>query len=212
MRKIRGFISFEFEVHASRPRAGQAWRGRAGMHAQEQAGCVEQGRSAGRQMAKIQEGTRRAQHLSTEADHAGSAHGSGGGRTRRTRAGTEEQEPIRACTRGCREGMQPGLAMPRPDAGLRSRTFPRAARTGGAAGGTPSPCSLRGSAEVAGRAGVKQEAFVPAGAHAQRRKHGPIIRPGYVPWAPTVGLCLGSYGAPREGAFSYERGNPVGRT
>ena len=43
---------------------------------------------------------------------------------------------------------------------LRSRTFPRAARTGGAAGGTSPPCSLRGSAEVAGRAGVKQEAFV----------------------------------------------------
>jgi hypothetical protein len=63
MRKIRGFISFEFEVHASRPRAGQAWRGRAGMHAQEQAGCVEQGRRAGRQTAKIQEGPRREQHL-----------------------------------------------------------------------------------------------------------------------------------------------------
>jgi len=61
----------------------------------------------------------------------------GGGRTRErrsTRAGTEEHERIRECTHGCREGMQPGLAMPRPDAGLRSRTFPRAARTGGAAG------------------------------------------------------------------------------
>ena len=63
MQKIRGFISFEFEVHASRPRVGQAWHGRAGMHAQEQAGCVGQGRSAGRQTAKIQEGARREQHL-----------------------------------------------------------------------------------------------------------------------------------------------------
>jgi hypothetical protein len=65
-------IFCEFEVHASRPRAGQAWHGQAGMHAQEQAGGVEQGRSAGRQTAKIQEGPCREQHLKP-ADHAGSA-------------------------------------------------------------------------------------------------------------------------------------------
>ena len=30
-------------------------------------------------------------------------------------------------------------------------------------------------------------------------------------WDPTVGLCLGPYGAPRGLAFSYERGTPAGR-
>ena len=29
------------------------------------------------------------------------------------------------------------------------------------------------------------------------------------PWDPAVGPCLGSYGGPRGGAFSYERGTPV---
>ena len=29
------------------------------------------------------------------------------------------------------------------------------------------------------------------------------------PWDPTVGLCLGPYGDPDEGAVSYERGTPV---
>jgi len=28
------------------------------------------------------------------------------------------------------------------------------------------------------------------------------------PEDPTVGLCLGAYGGPRGGAFSYERGTP----
>ena len=66
-----------------------------------------------------------------------------------------------ACVKEC------GSQEPGPAFGV--GTFPRAARTGGAAGGTPPPYSLRGSVEVAGRAGVKQEAFVPAGARAQRR-------------------------------------------
>jgi len=87
---------------------------------------------------------------------------------RSTHAGSAEHARSRACTHGSREGMQPGGSW-RTGAGLRSRTFPRTARTGGAAGGTPPPYSLRGSAEVAGRTGVKQEEFVPAGARAQRR-------------------------------------------
>ena len=78
---MRGFISFEFEVHASRPRAGQAWHGRAGVHAQEQAGGVGQRRSAGRQTAKIQEGPRREQHLKLSG-RSRRQRGSGGGRTR----------------------------------------------------------------------------------------------------------------------------------
>ena len=30
-----------------------------------------------------------------------------------------------------------------------------------------------------------------------------------LPWDPTVGLCLGPYGGPKDGDFSYERGSPV---
>ena len=113
-------------------------------------------------------------HLSTQSTEVDHRNGSGGraymAATQHARR-TEEHECIRSCTQGCREGMQPGLAMPRPDAGLRnSQKGPTFARTGSAARGTPPPCSLSESTEVAGRAGVKQEAFVPAGAQVRCRK------------------------------------------